>query len=443
MKKRNVAILLTGAMLLSTAMCGMAEVANAEEVVIEYITYWVGEGKTSGYLEDVVGEFNEKYKGEYRLEIVSALEAEYDNTLTVLAQADDLPVLIHIPRLDWIQNILIANNLYYPMNEFYEEHPEIAARAIDGALEGITQENGDMVGTAQPLASTGGLFYNTKLYQPEKAIRDMTVDEFVESLGDNKMALNSGENAWTAMLFYSALIANEEGGAEVLQKYQAGAERLVDFNQPCFINAAAKLKEIFETKAVSNAVGSLYAEVVNEFMAEKAAVIYNGNWMDGDFDAEKAEQWPEGFDGATIACDYYPGNVGLLSSEPYYGHFIVTNNGTEEEIEGALKFIELVMEPENIGKLALDLGFNAPNTELPDSYYEALSEKPLSAMRAENTNPDLVFVPALDLATYTTITETVFPDCLTRMVTGSLTPEEFCQELTDKALEQHEISQAE
>ncbi len=32
-----------------------------------------------------------------------------------------------------------------------------------------------------------GLFYNSDLYKPEKAVHDMTVDEFIASLGDSKL----------------------------------------------------------------------------------------------------------------------------------------------------------------------------------------------------------------------------------------------------------------
>ena len=47
----------------------------------------------------------------------------------------------------------------------------------------------------------------------------MTMDEFLNELGEKKFAFQTVDNAWTSMLFLSALIANEEGGAELLAEY--------------------------------------------------------------------------------------------------------------------------------------------------------------------------------------------------------------------------------
>lgn len=39
----------------------------------------------------------------------------------------------------------------------------------------------------------------------------MSMDEFMESLGDNKIAFQTAENGWTSALLLAALIGNEEG----------------------------------------------------------------------------------------------------------------------------------------------------------------------------------------------------------------------------------------
>ena len=62
-----------------------------------------------------------------------------------------------------------------------------------------------------------GMFYNEDLYKPEKALGELSYEEFVSSLGDNKIAFMTSENAWTSALMLSALVGNEEGGAKLLQ----------------------------------------------------------------------------------------------------------------------------------------------------------------------------------------------------------------------------------
>ena len=62
------------------------------------------------------------------------------------------------------------------------------------------------------------LFYKSSTYTPEKDIKDMTIEEFTESLGENKIAFQTAENGWYNTASPRSLIANEEGGVELLNE---------------------------------------------------------------------------------------------------------------------------------------------------------------------------------------------------------------------------------
>lgn len=434
--KKFIALLLTGSMLLSMGIYGSAEAketSETEEIVITFPTFWCGENVGGVYFVPAVERFNEKYAGKYRVEIEEVIEVSYTDKISQMAQAGTLPVLIPTPGKDWIETVMIPNELYYPMNDFLDEHPEIKDLCLDSSLEYCTQENGDIVSVPNIALSSIGLFYNSALYSPEGYVRDMTVDEFADSLGDNKLAFETTEDAWTTMLFLSALIANEEGGTELLMAHET--EPLLDFNQPAIINAVTKLKEIWDKYAAGNSMGAGYAEAANGFMSGQSAVIFNGTWMNSEFKEETgADKWSNGFNGADIRADYYPGNIALSTATSAYGRYTVTSNGTEEELECALAFLEFVYSPEEVEQFSLIEGCQIPNLEKSDEYVAQLEEDVLAKDQSLLVTSDTKVVPYFLLVCVPSLAD-VYPSYLAQVMNGAITPEQFCEEMTIKSLE--------
>lgn len=291
MKKRFVSILLVAAMTASLAACGGSNggdnsasatekggktesASDGGEITLTIPTYFVGENVGAIYFEPAVERFNEANKGKYHIELEEVVEASYTDKISQLAQSDALPALIQTPDKEWIQTAMIPGKLYYPMNDFLDEHPEIKELCVDSSVEYCTQENGDIISVPAVTLSNVGLYYNSALYSPEKTVSSMTMDEFISSLGDNKLAFQTVDDAWTSALFLTALIANEDGGKEWLQSNEG--TKCYDYTEPAFVNAVTKLTEIWKTNASSNAVGAAYADAANAFMSDQAAVICNG-----------------------------------------------------------------------------------------------------------------------------------------------------------------------
>ena len=142
MKKRFVSILLVAAMTASLAACGGSNggdnsasatekggktesASDGGEITLTIPTYFVGENVGAIYFEPAVERFNEANKGKYHIELEEVVEASYTDKISQLAQSDALPALIQTPNIEWIKTAMIPGKLYYPMNDFLDEHPEI------------------------------------------------------------------------------------------------------------------------------------------------------------------------------------------------------------------------------------------------------------------------------------------------------------------------------
>ena len=235
------------------------------------------------------------------------------------------------------------------------------------------------------------------------------------------------------MLYLSALIANEEGGAELLASYDG--KTLYDYNQPCIVNAVAKLQALWATNAADNSLGAAYADAANAFMSKNAAIIANGPWMNGDFAEASSGNWSNGFTGASVHGDVYPGNIALANTAAY-GRWIVTNNyKTEAELNCALAFVEFLYSQEELETFMLSEGGQCPNMTYTDGFMTALSENALLSEQSAAVNSETTIVPNVATIMPASVAEQVFAADLVQLVNGAMTPEEFCADLTVKAQE--------
>lgn len=76
----------------------------------------------------------------------------------------------------------------------------------------------------------------------------MTMDEFISSLGDNKLAFQTVDDAWTSALFLTALIANEDGGKEWLQSNEG--TKCYDYTEVSIRKCCNKINRDLENKCI-------------------------------------------------------------------------------------------------------------------------------------------------------------------------------------------------
>ena len=434
--KRSVALTMAAAMTLGLVVSN-GPLAKADDVVeIKFPTYLAGENVGAKFFLPEVERFNEKYEGKYKITVEEVPQASYADKIKQLAQQNKLPVLVHAPGsggidTQWFKQVILANDMAYDLSDFAKENPDVAANWVDGSVDFCTVD-GKLICKPLSVIKPVGLYYNSSMYTSDKDIKDMSVDEFMESLGDNKIAFQTAENGWTSALLLAALIGNEEGGADLLNNNTD--EKLYDYTAEPFVNGVAKLQTLLENNASSNTIGAAYADAANAFMSKSASIICNGSWMSTEFDASSSDKWSNDFNGDDVKATIYPGNI-ALTNERNYGEFWVSNNATDEEKEAAEAFLAFRDSQEEIEALILAEGGTAPKLTYTDDFTTKLKENRILSELSESMDENTKYVATLGDIFPASVADTEFGKLLPKLADGTLTPEEFCQELTKKAEE--------
>lgn len=418
--------------LVALMMVSVAAVAAAE-IVVTLPHYKTGENVGAKFFEPQVARFNEKYDGQYEIVIEEITQEMYADKMKQLGQQKKLPILIETGDPDWFKDVVIPNNMFYDLTEFLGEHPEVASLIPDYQNEFATTEDGKYTSLTYNVVRPVGMYWNGEMLNLEKSsgeYADWT--EFEAALGENKIAHMTGENAWTSVLVLSAMIAQEEGGVELLNAHTV--DKIADYSHPAIVNAVAKFQAHLQKYASATTVGAIYADAANTFMSKNAAVIANGSWMVGDF-AEDGGKWSNGFDGATVQGGMFPGNVGIATTTGSFGWWIpATCKG--DELEVAKAFLAFMMSQEELEYYMLAEGGShqgfAPSEEFlaKRAADNALLDQYCSAVNAET-----VMIPNLADCMPNSVASTTFGTLLPKLIDGSYTAEQFCEQLTKAAAE--------
>ncbi|MBQ9195998.1 MAG: extracellular solute-binding protein [Clostridia bacterium] len=425
--KKLLALALAAMMLL-----GMMSFAHADGVIsITVPHYKTGENVGAIFFLPQVERFNTLYEGKYHIEIEELTQDMYAEKIKQLGQQNKLPALIEGGETEWIKNVVMPNHLFLDLTSFVDENPDLAALLIDTNVAYNTTADGQLFSVALPVVRPMGMYYNGEMLDlGDKTPADMSWDEFLAVLGDNKIAMMTGENAWTTVLVFASLIAAEEGGAELLSTHTV--DKIYDFNQPCIVNAVAKLQNILQNYASSNTIGAVYADAANAFMSKQAAVIANGSWMVGDF-AEDGGKWSNGFDGSTVRGAVLPGNVALANTDGFGWWIPATASAEEQEVAKA--FIAFMMTPAELEAYMLAEGGVAPNLAVSAEYEASAAANPLMYEYVNAVNADTIICPSFGDCVPSSVGDTEFGTLLPNLISGNMTAEQFCQELTIAAEE--------
>ena len=436
MAKKSLAVMLSLLMLVAVFANCITALAD-EPIVLDFLMYVSGAHNGAARYQAMVDRFNEKFAGKYEVRIQSIIQDDYDDKVKQLASVDQLPTLMYsMNDSGWVSGFVADNNLSYDFGPWLDEHPAIKDLLIPQSLEFCTR-NGRVYCLPMLTVSPIGLFYNTAVYNPDKAIGAMTLDEFLESLGDLKISFMTAENAWGTMLFYSALLGAEPGGVELLSQYGLNNHFITDFSGDVWLNATTKFQKVLQGYAASNTIGAAFGDAQNVFMNNESAAIMNGPWMFGQFDPENADavkNWGEGFDGRAVKAAIYPDNV-CVSTDYVLGQYWISEAASDAQKEIALAFIEFVYQPEELELRMLQEGNVCPNYTPSAAFLEAAGENPLLQSYLAAFNEGTVYAPRFDMVVYDSVANPGFPNLLPGLIRGTLTPEQFLAELTAASLE--------
>ena len=414
------------------------EKAEASEGVKEMKlpTFLAGENVGAKFFLPQVERFNKKYEGKYKITVEEVVQDSYAEKIKQLATQKKLPALVHSPGsggidAQWFKQVILDNDLAYDLTDFAKETPELSELWLPESKEYCTY-NGKLVVSPMLVIRPIGMFYNEDLYKPEKALGELSYEEFVSSLGDNKIAFMTSENAWTSALMLSALVGNEEGGAKLLQ--DSVKDKLWDYTEEPFVKGVEKLQTLLQKNASANTLGAAYADAANAFMSNKAAVIPNGSWMVSEFNEESKDKWSNDFKGSSVHAGIYPGNI-ALANPAGYGDFWIPATASDEEKEVAKAFLAFRGSQEELEAYLLAEGGTAPRLKYSEDFLNKLQESRLLYEYNQSVNDDTKYVPILGDVFPASIGDQEFGKLLPKLIDGSLSPEEFCKELTKKAEE--------
>ncbi len=392
--------------------------------------YKVGQNVGAKYFVPLVDRFNEKYSDKYKINLEEVPNDSYREKMKQLALQDKLPPLIEGGDEEWLRGYIVPNDKFYDLSSFINETPAIKNVIIEDSLDFNTID-GKVYSMPLAVARPMGMFYNKSMVSFDKPIKEMTYDEFFNALGDNKIALMTSENAWTSLLLFSSLVAQEPGAQEVLLK--GVREKITDFNSPMWVNAATKLQQYAQKYASSNTMGASYADAANSFMSKSSAVIYNGSWMIGDLSAGGEDKWSNGFNGADVGASFYPGNYALDNVQ--ISTWWIPKNASEQEVEVALAFLEFMYSPEELEIYMATEGGISPNFTPSEKFIEEQKKNPLLYELNSSIDENTVFSPTFEHVVFNSISSQELGKLLPKLYDGSMTPEKFCEELTLKAKE--------
>lgn len=439
-KKRLLAALMAGIMLVSTG-CGASsngggsssDGGDSGEITITIPSYKTGENVGATFFEPQVERFNEAYEGQYQIELENVTEDVFNDQMKQLAQQNELPPLVQGGDKEWLRTVVFPNGMAYDISGWLGEHQEIKDLMLADAIEYCTEDDGAIYSVPLATVRPTGFFYNSAMWDvADQDLSAMTMDEFIELIGDQKIAFSTAENAWVSALFLTALIADEEGGVDLLNS--GINEKITDLSQEPIVNAVEKLQSLLQNNASSNSIGAAYPDAANAFMSGQASIIANGPWMSTDFEETNSANWSNGFDGANVRASLFPNQVGIAQTQSY-GEWWISAEATEEERECALAFIEFIYTPEELEAYLLAEGGDAPNLEYSEDFTAQQGETQVLADLAADTTEETVFAPCILDVIPSSVGTSDLSRLLPSLADGTLTAEQFCEQLTTAAQE--------
>ena len=422
----NAKKLAAGSLTLCMTIVAATGMSFADEIVINYPTFQVGANSSAPAIAELVNQFNEKYAGQYRIQVEEVPGDEnYADKITVqIASSEALPPVIYGAGQKLLDLALQAD-VVKDISENVEADPEWAAMYTD-SWEEINCRDGKIYASSME-SEMIGYFYNKELFA-QAGIEGPadTWDEFFEDLeklkeaGITPLSMDTADGAWCTQLLIGAYLASTDEGMDFLKtKYPT------DYNNEAMINAMAKAQELYQNYTTLDAVGGAYENAANNFFSGNVAIICNGPWMISDFSDESKTE--AGF-ADKVGAAAYPGS--FVYDAPIEGMFVTKQSDPALE-EAAVAMVQFFTSNE-AQAVALDLSGMVPASAAVEISDEVLAKYPLlgeflsQAASCVNRASTLTgnMVPGL---------EDVWDNELPNLASGADTPEDFCQVLTDFA----------
>ncbi len=437
---RVMTLVLAFVMLLSLAACGSkstspaaaapdaqasgAETKNAAApITITFPTLFVGENSMAPWFSTVLARFNAEYGDQIHVQIeeIPGDQAYLDKMKILLASGDLPDVIFGINIMD----LAVQQNAYVDLTPYLDADPAWKATISEAGLE-FNSRNGKVYGIPSSVNYIG-YFYNKELFA--KAGIDApaeTWDEFwancdkLKAAGITPMSQQTGEDAWTTMLLFSALVGTDgEAGNKFMNTVNP-----TDYNIPEVINAFAKIKDVLQNYTTADAIGGGYENAAVAFETEQTAMMFNGTWMISEFN--DPGKTADGF-AAKIGAAAFPN--GIIST-PNIGYSVGSKD--KEHADAAVTFIKFITSLDS-QELLLTMGGVLPESPALDLSDDVVAQQPILAELLQSGNKVQYQFMDYQMAWYTNTLDVLGTE-LSSLYYDLITPEELAQMMTEAAL---------
>lgn len=396
---------------------------SAKPVEISYATFMVGSHVSAAAEEQIIQEFNDKYKDEIKV-VIEELPSDdaYVNKMKALAASKSLPDIAL--GKNGIRELAVKNGQAVDLNPLIQADSEWEKYIGEGAIQYNQGEDGKLYSIANAKQIIG-YFYNKDMFdkagiKPAKTWKEfMSNNEKLKTAGFTPLAMMTGENAWTTNLWLAAMIGtNGEDGNKFMNTSHPES-----YENESVINGLTMIQKCLKEYTTPDAVGAIYANAANNFLQENTAMIANGPWMVPDLSDET-----KGKKGLVdrVGVALYPENGVVAQYE--IGYILCTNNKSEAEQAAALKFLKF-----KTGKRAQEI-FLEKSGALPLTANVEISEE---YKAANGLVADLITISGDAEYGFENIDNTAYPSVVGEfalnypdLVYDGITPEKMAETLT-------------
>lgn len=350
--------------------------------------------------------------------------------LAILIASNDVPDMFNYEdgtALDAIVNLGAVVNISQDFSKLGIELTDVMPQSVIDAKHVLSNYD-DLYSMPSQLCSNG-MFYNKAIFAelglevPTTWAELEAVCDKLKEAGYTPIASN-GADGW-GITRWIMMYANRLAGAECHQL----ASRNLDgwsFRDDVFVQAAAKCQEMYQKGYMGDAYNAMSTtEQYSLFLNGDAAMIYTGSWfavyiLDPSSNPMGQENigyfTPPGIEGSEISLEYALGLDDLSCANAICLGKAKFDEGTNNEF---LRFFF-----ENIGTYQREVGLLSPYFSDVEEHYEPIQQTLMDHLENQSKYPTLWFEAKMDAGT-----QDIAQYNAQLLAEGSMTPEEYCEEL--------------
>ncbi len=400
---------------------------DGQEVVIP-VVFLINTQSGDKANEKLVLDFNEAYKGKYRVEVewMAGDEADYRSKIKLLNSVNKLPAIITDVGIDpAFYKLLKENNRIVNLTPYINKDIILKEFYQRKSVQSCIEEDGSVY--LAPLDDKlfySGVFYNKDLFK-KAGITTFpdTWEEFfytcdkLHKSGITPLSLHTTGTAWIPMLYSTASLGVTQSGQEFMNQLFPETYNTTEFREMITL-----CKRLFNY-TTDDAIDGDFDSAAWHFYEEETAMIANGAWMIGNF--TNSSYVGNDFE-EKVGFHTFPGDVIVGSAE--MTAWVISTDYSDEVIKGAIEFLKFrLIQTEEMSKDLSDDTIDTDESEIVLQYLDEVE-------RAK------VIIPNYQLKWNTIIQHDIFLNRLPKYLRGTESMEEFIDAM-DFAVMQYQYEQ--